>query len=91
VVIAVGLLAWLVLNIPTTGRTWPAVKPPWMWLGVVPTAILLYSILNGLLLFWTLVTAIVFLCGAVWLKVWRGLYLRLWAVAFRWKKRPESS
>ena len=90
-VVAAGLLSWLVSSIPVTGRTFPAVKPTWVWLTIVPAAILLYLILNGLLLLWTLVTAVVFLCDAIWRKVWRGVYLRLRAVAFRWMRRSEEA
>jgi hypothetical protein len=90
-VVMVGLLSWLVLNIPTTGRTLPAVEPAWMWLTVIPPAILLYFILNGLLLLWTLVTGVVWLFDAIWKKVGRRTFLRLRAAAFRWRRSPEEA
>jgi len=89
-VLGAGILGWLMFNIPATGRTLPVVKPATMWLTVIPTTILIYFILNGLLLLWTLVSSIVWIFTIVWTKIWRGLYLRLRATALRWRRGPEQ-
>jgi hypothetical protein len=89
-VVIAGMLHWLVLNISASGRTLPVIKPVWIWLTVIPPAICIYFILNGLLLFWTLVTTVVWIFDSLWKRVWRGLYLRIQATVFPWRREQEK-